>query len=58
MHLKTQVRSIFGMAIEQVIGKDIKNKICQQVCILCAINYEEVKRKTNTVLNKLKNILD
>lgn len=48
--------AIFQRAIEQVIGIDIKNVICQQdgICI-GAINDEELKWKTGMVLNKLKN---
>ena len=45
--------SIFKRAIEQVLGKDIKDIVCYQddICI-GATNKNELKKKTNIVFNR------
>ena len=48
--------AIFQRAIEQVLGEDIKNMVCYQddICIR-ATNENELKKKTDIVLNRLRN---
>ena len=48
--------SIFQRAIEQILGEDIKNKACYQddICMR-AIKENELKKKTNIILNRLRN---
>ena len=48
--------AIFQRAIEQVLGKDIKNMVSYQdnICI-GAINENELKKKTDIILNRLRN---
>ena len=50
------VSSIFQRAIEQVLGEDIKNIVCYEddICI-GPTNKNELKKKTNIVLNRLRN---
>ena len=50
------VSAIFQRAIEQVLGEDIKNMVCYQddICI-GATNENELKKKTDIVLNRLRN---
>ena len=48
---------IFQRAIEQVLGEDIKNMVCYQddICI-GATNKNELKKKIDIILNRLRNI--
>ena len=48
--------AIFQRAIEQVLEEDIKNMVCYQddICI-GATNENELKKKTNIILNRLRN---
>ena len=48
--------AIFQMTIEQVLGEVMKNMVCYQdgICI-GATNENELKRKTNILLNRLRN---
>ena len=48
--------AIFQRAIEQVLGGDIKNMVCYQddICI-GTTNENELKKKTDFVLNRLRN---
>ena len=48
--------AIFQRAIEQVLGEDIKNIVCYQddICI-GGTNENESKKKTDIILNRLKN---
>ena len=48
--------TIFQKAIKQVLGVDIKNMVCYQddICI-GATNNNELKKKTDVILNRLSN---
>ena len=48
--------AIFQSFIKQVLGEDIKNMVCYQddICIR-AINENELKKKMDNVLNRLRN---
>ena len=48
--------AIFQRAIAQIFREDIKNMVCYQddIC-LGAINENELKKKTDVILNRLKN---
>ena len=48
--------AIFRRAIEQVLEEDIKNIVCYQDDIhISATNKNEMKKKTDIVLNRLRN---
>ena len=48
--------AIFQRAIEQVLGKDVKNTVSYQDDICKgAINENELKKKTDIVLKRLRN---
>ena len=48
--------AIFQRAIKQVLGEDIKNMVCYQDNIsIGATNENELKKKTNIILNRLRN---
>ena len=49
-------RAIFQRVTKQVLGEDFKNMVCYQddICIR-SINENELKKKTDIVLNRLRN---
>ena len=50
------VSTIFQGAIEQVLGEDMKNMACYQDDIyIGTTNENELKKKTNIILNRLRN---